>query len=85
MVANGVQDKAMYHRLTANGLGRVFYGYNLLRQVVGDPACPEQVRGRITEAAEALREYLAEQVPNGNGPGSHLLVDAEAPKGSING
>lgn len=74
--ANDIHIKTLYQKVTAEGLGLVFYAFTVIQNVAGESACPEQLRGRLSEAAEALREHLLDQVPNGEGKGQLPLNGA---------
>ncbi len=74
---NDVQTKALYQKLTARGVGRVFYSFTVLQGLAEDPACPEQMRVRVREAAEALREFLGEiPAETGRAGEAQMLFDA---------
>lgn len=72
-----VQNKAMYRKLTSHGVGRVFYAFSVMQVLADDPACPEQMRVRVRESSEALREFLNEIPSGGEDPKDvRLLVDS---------
>lgn len=83
-IANDVQTKNLYQKLTIQSVGRVFYAFTVVQDAADDPACPEQLRGRLREAGEALREFLVEVAP-AEAKKPVLLVDGlQGPKDVTN-
>ena len=62
-IPNDVQTKIMYHKLTTQGLGKVFYAFTVLQVAADDPVCPDQLRVKLRDAGEALREFLVDAAP----------------------